>query len=565
MGTLFSTLDIARSGLSTAQVQLDVAGHNIANVNKEGFSRQRVSLTTRMPVSMPYGQLGRGVGIDNVVRLRDAFLDKAFRGQVPGLGFSEAQRQYFSRIEDLFLEPGASGFNQRINSFFDALNDLSNGVERVPVRQSVLAEAQALTGGLNEVGNKLFALRSEANEEIRDFVPHLNSLSERIASLNVQIRNAELTGRQANDLRDDRDQLLDAVARLVDITYRERQDGQVDVLVGGDQLVNGDTVRKLVAVPTSTIDPNRKDLVEIRFADNLRLLNVGNGELAGLYAMRDGILAGVSERMNQLAQALIREINAIHSVGTGIQDYASAVRGANAVTDPALALGAAGLPFAVADGTLELITHDALGNATTVSVLIGSGTTLNSLAADLTATGAVTATVTADNRLEITPPAGSTFRFSSDTGGVLTALGVNGLFTGHDARTIGINGDILKNPALLASGFSTDPGETGDNRAALAMAAIRDALVLGDGTASINDYYESTIVTVGIDSRSNSDSLQVDQAFVADFDRRRQEVSGVSIDEEVTFILQYQRAFEASARIVSVVDRMLDTLMNMAR
>jgi flagellar hook-associated protein 1 FlgK len=565
VGTLFSTLDIARSGLLTAQVQMDVAGHNVANVNKEGFSRQRVSLATRTPVSMPYGQLGRGVGIDNIVRMRDTLLDKAFRTQVPGLGFSEAQRQYFSRIEDLFLEPGPNGFNERINLFFDAMNDLANGVEKIPVRQSVLAEAQSLASGLNEVGAKLYSLRSEVNEEIRDFVPAVNSLSERIASINVQIRDAELTGREANDLRDDRDLLMDSLSRMVDISYRERADGQVDVLVGGDQIVFGDQIRELVAVPNAALDPNRQDLVEVRFADNNRLFHVTDGELQGLFEMRDTVLAGVDDRMNNLARALIEEINAIHAVGSGTQDYSSVVRGSNAVTAPTLALSAAGLPFAVSNGTLELVSYDASGNATTSSIAIGAGTTLNSLAAALTATGSVTASVTAENRLQIVPAANTTFRFSDDTSGALTALGVNGLFTGHDARTIGINQDIVDNPALLASGYTTDPTETGDNRAALAMAAVRDALVLSGDTASINDYYESTIVNVGIASRSNSDALEVEQAFVQDFDRRRQEVSGVSIDEEVTFILQYQRAFEASARIVSVVDRMLDTLMNMAR
>ena len=126
LGTLFSTLDIGRAGLSVAQVQLDITGHNIANVNREGFSRQRVNVTTRLPNFLPYGALGRGPGVDSIERLRDAFLDSVYREQVAGLGRSEVEAEYFAQIEDIFLEPSANGFSERLNLFYDALNDFSN-------------------------------------------------------------------------------------------------------------------------------------------------------------------------------------------------------------------------------------------------------------------------------------------------------------------------------------------------------------------------------------------------------------------------------------------------------
>ena len=105
MGTLFSTLDIGRSGLMASQIQLDVAGHNIANVNKEGYSRQRTTLVSRAAQERPYGQLGRGVQVEDIARVREAFLDKVYRQQVPGYNEAETRASYFSRVQDLFQEP----------------------------------------------------------------------------------------------------------------------------------------------------------------------------------------------------------------------------------------------------------------------------------------------------------------------------------------------------------------------------------------------------------------------------------------------------------------------------
>ena len=267
MGTLFSTLDIARSGMQTAQVQLDTAGHNIANVNKPGFSRQRVELVSRVPITTPFGQIGRGVGIAGVEQVRDAFLDALYRRQAAGLGDAELRAQYFNRIEDVFLEPGENGLSGRLNAFFDALSEFSGNVEEVPVRQSVLTEAESLTQLLNETATRISTLRTNANEEVVNFVPEINSLAERIAALNHSIRQLEITGKTANDLRDDRGVLLDGLGRLVNIFTRERDDGTIDVLVTGEVLVNGDKFRPIEALQ----DPRLIRSGTISFVCNLSI------------------------------------------------------------------------------------------------------------------------------------------------------------------------------------------------------------------------------------------------------------------------------------------------------
>ncbi|MBI2423561.1 MAG: flagellar hook-associated protein FlgK [Candidatus Hydrogenedentes bacterium] len=572
MGTLFSALDIGRAGLQVAQVQLDVTAHNIANVNKEGFSRQRVEVATRTPNFKPYGTLGRGPGIQGIERLRDTFFDTVYRQQVPGLGKAEVKANLFTLLEDTFQEPGEEGFASRLNLFFDAINDFANNVEAVPVRVGLLTEAESMAASLRDTANRLDLLVTNANEEVRNLVPEINSLLERIGASNVAIRDAELSGRTANDLRDDRDVLLDELARLVFITTRETDAGQVTVLIGGVESVRGDRVRLLETFIDPTINPDRPDLLGVRYVDVGEAANIVDGELAGALEFRDVDARGQIIRHNQMAAALIQAINAIHSQANGAINYTSAVSSTNAVSDSTIPLSLNDLtPFPIQTGSFDINIYDATNTlVSTLTINIDASgnvlteSTLNSIRDDIDA-GANISASTSGGILTITPDAGFSIGFSNDTANILPALGINGLFTGSTAFDIEVNQDLIDEPLLLASGYSTDFLETGDNTAALDMADVRILDILEGNTQTINQFFEGTIVNVGVATRSNNDQRIIQESFVQDFDRRRQEVSGVNINEEVTNLLQFQRAFEASARIITTTDRMLETLLNIVR
>ena len=561
MGTLFSSLDIARSGLQAAQVQMDVSGHNIANVNTEGYSRQRVDLGTPDAQARSYGYIGRGVQVQDVARLREDFLDTVYRQQVPGLGSAETRASYFSRIEGLFQEPGTNGFGNQISEFFNALSDYANNVESQPVRMSVITQAESLSSSLNQLQQQVFALRSNANEEVRNMIPDVNSLSSRIAEMNVTIRQAEAGGHKANDLRDERDTLLDQLAKTINITYRERPDGEVDVFVAGDSLVSGESARQLEAVPDPTIDPQRADLVRVQYADNGQAVDIRDGSLYGALQARDTDLVNVGSSLDRIAGSLIQEVNKIHNTGHGLDTLSGTIASTNPVTDASAPLGSAGVPFTVQPGSFDVIVYDSSGTPTTTTINVTATTTLSGLAADLNAIPGFSGSVSGGDTLQLGATGSNTFSFANDTSGVLTALGVNGLFTGHGAGTIAVNAAIKSNPRLLTSAYSTDLTNTGDNSAATALAGVQNQKVLNNSTATISDFYESMIVKIGVDSQANTRNQQVQQTFVDDFQQRRQQVSGVSIDEEVTQMLQYQRAFQASSRVITVVDAMLDSLM----
>jgi flagellar hook-associated protein 1 FlgK len=568
MGTLFSALDIGRAGLQVAQVQLDIGGNNIANVNRTGFTRQRVNLLERVPNLETYGAIGRGPYVSGIERLRDQFLDVAYRQEAASFGAADTASTYFNRLEDIFNEPGDQGLGDQLNAFFDALQDFANAADDLPTRVATMEEASALAGTLNDVDRRLNLLRTNANDQVKDTVTEINSLGARIAELNTSIQRLEGSGRAANGLRDDRDVLLDQLSDLVNIQYRERTNGIVDVLIGGEQFVNGRDVRTLETTPDPTIDPERPELVRVQFEDTGLPVLVRDGRLQGLLTARDSAIAGVGNQIDTLAATIIENINRLQASGNGLNNFDEAVSTQYPASNSAAPLNSAGLPFPVSTGSFDVLVYD--NNGTLVETLnvpvTASGplpgqSTLDSIANAINFSANLSTTVT-DGRMEITPNANRNFIIANDTSGFVLASGLGSVFTGTDAGSIGVNQQLLERPDWLSSSDSTNPQDTGNNIIALAMAQLRDQPILGSGTQDINQFYESTLVALGVQSRANGQLLEVQRNAVEDFDARRQEVSGVNIDEEVTNLLQVQRAFEASARIITTTDRMLETLLN---
>lgn len=568
MGTLFSALDLGRAGLQVAQVQLDVGANNIANVNRPGFTRQRANLLERVPNIETYGALGRGPYISGIERLRDQFLDVAYRQESSSFGLADTAATYYNRLEDIFNEPSDQGLSDRLNAFFDALQDFANAADDLPTRVATMEEAAALAGTMNDIDRRLNLLRTNANDQVKDTVTEINSIGARIAELNSSIQRFEGSGRAANGLRDERDQLLDQLSDLVNIQYRERDNGIVDVLVGGEQFVTARNVRLMETVADPTIDPDRPELVRVQFQDTGLPVPVRDGRLQGLLTARDTAIAGVEDQLDTLAFAIIENINRLQAQGNGLNNFDEAVTTQYPASNAAIPLNSAGLPFPITDGSFQVLVYDNNGNLVeslnvpvTASGPLPGQSTLNSIANGINFSANLSTTVS-NGRIEITPNANRSFIIANDTSGFVQATGLGAVFTGTDAGSMGVNLELLNRPDWLSSTASTNPDDTGENTIALAMAQLRDQPILVSGTQDINQFYEATLVELGVDARANNQLLEVQRNAVDDFDNRRQEVGGVNIDEEVSNLLQVQRAFEASARIITTTDRMLETLLN---
>ena len=569
MGNLFSALDIAVSGLQSHQAAIQTTGHNIANVDTDGYSRQRAELVSRWPQDTNVGPIGRGVRVAEIFRIRDPFLDGVYRDETQNVMEMSVERDFLQRVEGVLQEPGDMGLSALIDDFFASVQALANYPEELPLRASMVAAASVLADGLNDVQGRLDELRTDANREIIMLFPEVNSLTKEIADLNHSIIKAEAGGKTANDLRDHRGVLLDRLAELMDIYTVEMSNGSITVMVGGDVLVDGVYATPLTAQVNPALDPDRDDFVEVAIRATGRVLTISGGRFRGLLDARDVQVPVVANKIDTLARTLILEFNRIHSQGTGLAGF-STLQSDNAVLDPTADLDdrpATGLAYTPVNGSFEINVIDSLGNIVTSVVPVdldgvGADDNLNDLAANIDSVANISASVSADNRLVITADPTYSFVFSNDTSDVLAVLGQNTFFSGSNASDIAVNSVIVNDSRMIAASLSTDPRDTGDNRNALAMAALQETEVLNAGTATLNDYYEQAVSLLGVQTRRLEDETDILENFRRDIDRQREEVAGVNLDEEVANLTRYQHAYDASARVFSVINQLLDTLIN---
>ncbi len=573
--SLFSALDIAVSGLHAHDIAVNVTANNIANVDTEGYSRQRVNLVSEEPVKLADGVIGRGVRVGSIVRARNELLDVIYRYQASRLAASEEEKLVLDRVEDLLFEPSDMGLTSLLDDLFGAFQELSANPEEQPLRATAIGSASQLAESIRSMAANLDLLRTDADREIRALTSDVNTLLEQIADSNQSISALELgSGQPANDLRDRRDLLLDQLSSLMAITTMTADDGMVSVSADGFQLVAGSTAHHVEARVNPSLDPVRTDFVELVIVETDAVLTPSEGRLAGLRIARDTFVPEFEAKLDGFTQSMIREINLIHSQGRGLSLFESVT--GTAIVDPGgepldLDNPAAGLAFPPSDGSLDVNVVDSAGNLVTTTVTVdldqvASDDSLIDVAGKLNAVGNLTATVVGGT-LQIDAASGFTFGFSNDTSGFLTAIGINTLFTGKDAGDVGVNGILESDPSFLAAALSPDPANSGDNANIAALGNLPFALVditYGSSTTrmSLPDFLRTAVSDVGVTVQRLSREVDSQQLFERRLDARRQEISGVNINEEVAALIKFQRGFEASARLISIIDEMLQTLLN---
>jgi len=573
--SLFSTLDIAVSGLHAHQIAVNVTANNIANVDTEGYSRQRVDLVSEEPVVQSDGVIGRGVRVGDIIRARDELLDVIYRYQASTLAGSEEKHSVLNRVEDMLFEPSDMGLTSLLDEFFGSFQELSANPEEQPLRAMVVASTDQLASSIRSMSANLDRLRTDADREVRALTTDINTLLEQITDSNRTIAELELgSGHSANDLRDRRDLLLDRLSDLMAITTVTADDGSVSVSAEGLQLVSGRTAYHVETRVNPTLDPVRKDFVELVIVETDTVLAPSRGRLAGLFSARDELVPEFEAKLDGFTRSLIHEVNLIHSQGRGLSLFQSVTGavGVDAGGEPLdLDDPATGLAFPPSDGSFDVNVVDSSGVLTTTTVTVdldgaGPDDSLIDVAGKLNAVGNLTASVV-NGTIQITAGGGYTFGFSNDTSGFLVAIGINTLFTGEDSNDVGVNGVLESDPSFLAAALSPDPANTGDNANAAALSNLQYTSVditYGSSTTrvSLPDFLRTAVSDVGVTVQQLDREVESQQMFERSLDTRRQEVSGVNINEEVTALIKYQRGFEASARLISIIDEMLQTLIN---
>ncbi|PID28170.1 MAG: flagellar hook-associated protein FlgK [Candidatus Cloacimonadota bacterium] len=315
MNNLFS---IGRKAIMVNDYRLNITGQNIANVHTEGYSRQRVDQVSSDPKNQLGFQIGTGSEVSSILRVRDVQLDNNFRRENTEFGYWKGVSDNLTQTENDFLEPSEAGLNNRLNVFFDKWEAVADNPTSIADRDLLVESAVMLTDTFHKIDNSLNERREQINKDLNRVRNEINALSEQIAELNGDIRQTELSGKQANDLRDKFDILVDQLSEYGSVRVQVKSGETVSVYFGSDEIVNHDTSRKLQSVSETDDGIEINKLVWENTGREISALN--GGLIEGLYHVRDDIIPGYKDKLDTLASEIVSQLNSIHNKGFNLGD-----------------------------------------------------------------------------------------------------------------------------------------------------------------------------------------------------------------------------------------------------
>jgi flagellar hook-associated protein 1 len=564
--SLFSSIQMASNTLQIQQIGLQVAGQNIANASTPGYSREEVQLAAGPSQQVGGLLLGTGVQIHAIQQDVDQFLNERVRGASSDQTGTALSTQTYQQLESLFGELNSSNLGTSLTDFTSSIAQVLNSPQDVPTRNLAVLKGQTLASTLNSLASQASQLRSHLNDQVIQDAGNINSLLTQVGKLNIQIAETEggnTTSSQAVGLRDQRDQALSGLSKLINVTTTNQPDGTVSVFSGGDYLVSEGQVRQ---VKVDTTSDRGLSAANIRLAATDSPLAINSGEVGGLTSSRDQILGGFLDQLDSFAGTLAHEFNKVYSTGQGLNGY-SQVTSTTPVDDVNTALDATGLKNAPTSGAFQVLVYNkttGLTQTTNVQITengLSGDTSLANLASQLNSISGLSAATTPDGKLTIgTTSADQQVAFAGDTSGALAALGINTFFTGSDALGIGVNSAVVQDPSTFAA---SSGGVGADTNVAQQLARFQDLPLASQNGATMSNAYDqlASSVTQGSSvAKSVSDSAST---FAASLEGQQQAISGVNIDEETVNMLQYQRNFQASAKYISTLNQLLNDLVQL--
>lgn len=564
--SLNGALAVASRSLEIFSASVQVASNNIANANTKGFVRDAVSLTPAGSYQTGSLLVGSGVLAVGVRQQLDTYLESRIHAANGDAASSTIKSATWQQLEATLGELGNEDLSTALNDFVASLKTLTGAPDSAGQRQITLQETEALVNHITSLRGKVDDLRTTLNDQLTSQVDEANRLINQIVNLSPKISALEANGLNQSDagaLRVERLNAINRLSELIPVKAIERPSGQVDLYSGSEYIILDGYTQNLEVTPATD---GTFGVLNVQTTITKASVTNGGGEIQGTIESRDTILGGFTKQLDQLASSLIYEANRIHSQGEGLTGY-STVTGTYQVADANAALNtsAAGLSFPVQHGSFTIKVRNLTSGETTESTIaidldgLGTDTTLNDVVASLNAVGQVSAQVTADGQLQINAAAGYELRFGADSSGFLATLGINTLFTGTDSGNIAVNQVVANNQNLLATGRG---GGAGDSSNVALLAKVLTVASSQLNGLSISQFQDNLIAGVG---QSSAAEQAVEKGFTGFRDSlltQREQVSGVSLDEETLNILNLQRTYQASARIISVVDELFNTLLN---
>ncbi|MBF4600724.1 flagellar hook-associated protein FlgK [Frigoribacterium sp. VKM Ac-1396] len=329
MGSTFGGLNTAYRGLTAARTGLDVVGQNIANVNTDGYTRQRVTQSSieaaaRVGLYSTGVQPGQGASVDGIARIGDRFADAQVRGAAGAAGYQGVRASVTAALESSLAEPGTTGLSTQLTKFWSAWQDVSNNPSAAAPAAVLLGQAQTIAGTLASGYKAVDDQWTAQRQQVDGLASQLNTAATQVADLNVRIRTAQQQGVSTNELVDARSVLTEKIATLAGGTVRDNADGTVDVLVGGNALVSGDSARQVRVTGDYTLATATAGVSlewTHRPGDAVAL---DGGSIAGSLSVlapaepggAGGVLAEAAASYDALATQLATQVNAVHATGT---------------------------------------------------------------------------------------------------------------------------------------------------------------------------------------------------------------------------------------------------------
>ncbi|MGN6369965.1 MAG: flagellar hook-associated protein FlgK [Phycisphaerae bacterium] len=575
--SLFGSLSVGESGLRSAQGGLGVIGNNIANAGTPGYTRQVTNFSPGPDQQVTPTQMsGSGVTIASITRQVNEALNENLRDATSDQNASNSLNSMLTQLQTTFGALNENDLSSQLSTFFNNFSTLAQNPTDSSLRAQMIQSGVTISQYLQSLRTQVGNIATNANGQIQTLTTQANTLLQQVASLNRQIASAGNSN--VNSLYDQRDNSLTQLSQLMNITAVPQGNGMVNVMMGSIPVVDGTVTRGLST--KQTLDPTGQySITQVTFADTGDPTTVNGGQIGGLVNARDNFIEPAIQTVDTVAAGLVSSVNSVYSQGQGLKGYSS-VTGTTQVLDTTLPLNAGttqtGITFPPANGTFTLyITDNVAGTVTPKQINVnlsgtGTQTSLDDIVSQInTAGGGVITASDTGGYLKITSGNKNvTFGFGQDSSGTLAALGVNTFFSGKDALTIAVNSTVQKNPDLLATGRYSDPNNPTptsiDNQAnAKALSTAGNAAVAILGGQGLTDYYTNYIGNLATQAQNVSNDLSANTTIQTTLTTQQQSISGVSMDEETVNMMQYQRAFEGSAKYINVINQMMQDVLGL--
>ncbi len=628
MISTFHGIEMGKRSLVAHTQAMNVTGQNLNNLNTEGYSRQKIELQTFSPLYIPGlsrentpGQVGQGVEVATVRRIRDQLVDNRIISSSKDFGYFDMKNKYLHQMQLVYAEPSVyndptmyNTLRRGFDEFMNAWSDVANNPEEKSARTVLVEKANILTNSVQHHFQQMTDIRNNVNMEIEEKVKEVNDLSKKIADLNERILRSEAVGDNPNDLYDKRDLFIDRLSKIADINVSREDSNELVLYIGSKMLVQGGEYEQLRMVPDSA----NRGYSDIYWSDG-EMVQFRGGELAGLIDLRDVDLYEEQKKINSFAVNVTDLVNEIHRDGFGLNGttnnsffieypYTTDASGnfdvdRDGVDDSTFLFKISGI------NRVDL--NDKIGirgemNLNGKVIEYTETDTLQGVIDKINQSGAgVNAFVNAQGKFSLkgdyftdgeTPD--FVLRHVEDSGmfltgyaGVLQQSGEEGAFdssrVGEVAKLredsvwsiapltdpavyMAVDSKIKKDVNYIAAAGGVDTtgdgvknisNGSGDSSNALRIGSLKENHVMVGMSMTFSQYFENLVADVGSRAREAESGFRVQETVMNNLENLRKSVSAVNLDEEFANLIKFQHGYNATARFVSEMDKMLETLI----